>query len=106
MNALCEGTDVVAGHRKTSWLFDVSYDPRDEATRRDDPPPHLRIDLPPADRERISQVWFTGVHSDIGGGYPQNGLSYATLDWMLDRAEAYGLRYLDRQREIAVDPLD
>ncbi|MCA6124198.1 DUF2235 domain-containing protein [Bradyrhizobium sp. WSM 1704] len=99
------GTDVVPGHRRTSWLFDVNHDPRDEATRRDDPLPHLRTDLPLADRERISQVWFTGVHTDIGGGYPQNGLSYVTLDWMLDRAAAYGLRYLDRQREITVDPL-
>ena len=30
------------------------------------------------DRERISQVWFVGVHSDIGGGYSRAGLSYHT----------------------------
>lgn len=99
------GIADVEGRKKRSWLFDINYDPRDQATRLADPPPHLRTDLPLADRERISQVWFTGVHSDIGGGYPQNGLSYVTLDWMMDRAEAYGLRYLDRQREVAVDPL-
>ena len=98
------GTATVPGHKKESWLFDVNYDPRDAETQLADPPPHLRTDLPMADRERISQVWFTGVHSDIGGGYPQNGLSFVALDWMLDRAKAYGLRYLDEQREILVDP--
>jgi hypothetical protein len=98
------GAASVPGHTKTTWLFDINHDPRGEATRLADPPPHRRTDLPMADRERISQVWFTGVHSDIGGGYPQNGLSYVTLDWMLDRAKAYGLRYLDAQRQITVDP--
>ena len=99
------GTKAVEGRIKDSWLFDITYDPRPEAMQQADPLPHLRTDLPRADRERISQVWFTGVHSDIGGGYPQNGLSYVTLDWMLDRATPYGLRTLDRQREITVDPL-
>lgn len=41
--------------------------------------------------ERISQVWFTGMHADVGGGYPNDGLSYVTLDWMLDQATAAGL---------------
>jgi uncharacterized protein (DUF2235 family) len=94
----------VPGHKKQTWLFDVNHDPRSAETRLADPPPHLRTDLPLADRERISQVWFTGVHSDIGGGYPQNGLSYVALDWMLDRAKSYGLRYLDAQREALVSP--
>ena len=79
----------VPGQTKTSWLFDINHDPRSEAERLADPPPHLRTDLAMADRERISQVWFPGVHSDIGGGYPQNGLSYVTLDWMLTRG-GYG----------------
>ena len=43
------------------------------------------------DRQRLSQVWFAGMHSDVGGGYAQDGLSYVTLDWMMDRAEAYDL---------------
>jgi len=51
------------------------------------------------DSERISQVWFVGVHSDVGGGYPQDGLSYKTLDWMMERAEIYGLHYQPDQRE-------
>lgn len=41
----------------------------------------------------IKQVWFPGVHSDIGGGYPEAeaGLSKLTLRWMLREAEAAGL---------------
>ena len=34
----------------------------------------IRTQLPAIDRKRISQVWFVGVHADVGGGYPQNGL--------------------------------
>ena len=55
--------------------------------------------LKPIDRQRLSQVWFVGVHSDVGGGYPQDGLSYVTLDWMLDRAEPFGLLLNPVQRE-------
>ena len=98
------GTARVEGREKTQWLFGIDYDPRCDAAKAADPPPHARTDLLPIDRERISQVWFTGVHSDIGGGYPQNGLSFVTLDWMMDRAEAYGLHYLDAQRELLLSP--
>jgi uncharacterized protein (DUF2235 family) len=98
------GTAKVDGQEKTQWLFGINYDPRSEAAKAASPAPHERTDLPLKDRERISQVWFTGVHSDIGGGYPQDGLSYATLDWMLDKAKAYGLRYLDEPRELLLAP--
>jgi len=39
------------------------------------------------DSKRIEQVWFSGVHADIGGGYPMNSLSLISLDWMIDRVE-------------------
>ena len=61
------------------------------------------------DRERISQVWFVGVHSDIGGGYSRDGLSYCTLAWMMERASVYGLQYLPVQESWLrsfVDPYD
>jgi uncharacterized protein (DUF2235 family) len=98
------GTDQIPGQTKTDWLFDINDDPRGQAAKSADPAPHLRTDLPLIDQQRISQVWFTGVHSDIGGGYPQDGLSYVTFDWMLDRAKAYGLRYFDEQRRLLIDP--
>jgi hypothetical protein len=36
----------------------------------------------------FEQVWFSGVHADVGGGYPENEsrLSDIALKWMLDAA--------------------
>jgi uncharacterized protein (DUF2235 family) len=41
----------------------------------------------------LKQVWFAGVHCDVGGGYPEaeGGLSKITLKWMFKEAEAKGL---------------
>lgn len=33
---------------------------------------------------RLKQVWFCGMHADVGGGYPDDSLSYVSLAWMLD----------------------
>ena len=39
------------------------------------------------------EVWFAGVHSDIGGGYPEpeSGLAKITLEWMCHEAVLGGL---------------
>ena len=37
--------------------------------------------------ERITEVWFRGVHSDVGGGYPEHGLSDVTLEYAVDKLE-------------------
>lgn len=47
---------------------------------------------------RIEQVWFAGVHSNVGGGYPRQGMSLVALDWMMSKAEAHGLRFVDADR--------
>lgn len=49
----------------------------------------VRTNVIPA--SRIQQVWFAGMHSDVGGGYPDDGLSHVSLAWMMDEAEAAGL---------------
>ena len=41
--------------------------------------------------QTVEQVWFAGVHSDIGGGYPETQLSDIPLQWMLQEATAAGL---------------
>ena len=41
--------------------------------------------------ERISQVWFAGVHSNIGGGYPDDSLAQIPLYWIMEEAKACGL---------------
>src|SRR5712692_5001425 len=50
---------------------------------------------PPAHGPRdLKQVWFPGVHSDVGGGYPEaeSGLSKVALHWMLREAQDQGLK--------------
>ena len=42
--------------------------------------------------QTIEQVWFAGVHSDVGGWYDDRGLSNIALHWMLRKASACGLR--------------
>ena len=43
--------------------------------------------------QSIKQVWFAGVHSDVGGSYPPlcSGLSQIALEWMLCEAAELGL---------------
>ena len=45
----------------------------------------------PDAKRRMQQVWFTGMHSDVGGGYPDESLSYVSLLWMMEEAEQAGL---------------
>jgi uncharacterized protein (DUF2235 family) len=42
----------------------------------------------------VKQVWFAGVHSDVGGSYAEteSGLSKIALEWMLCEAVSLGLR--------------
>ena len=47
---------------------------------------------------RIEQVWFAGVHSNVGGGYPKQGMSLVALAWMLRRAEQAELRFVAADR--------
>lgn len=42
-------------------------------------------DAVPAPDQVVEQVWFPGVHSNVGGSYRDAGLSDAALDWMLKR---------------------
>lgn len=41
--------------------------------------------------QTIEQIWFAGVHADVGGGYRKRGLADVTLKWMLENAEKHGL---------------
>ena len=43
----------------------------------------------------VEQVWFSGVHSDIGGSYDKHGLSDITLRWMTGKARELGLEFDD-----------
>lgn len=49
--------------------------------------------LNPPDPTRLQQVWFAGVHSNVGGGYPDDRLAYVPLLWMISEAERAGLKF-------------
>lgn len=60
------------------------------------------------DAGRIEQVWFAGAHSNVGGGYPKQGMSLVALEWMMRKAEhtggkGKGLRLLDADRALYYD---
>jgi uncharacterized protein (DUF2235 family) len=45
---------------------------------------------PPSPGQTLEQVYFAGVHCDVGGGYPETALSDITLGWMASKADALG----------------
>jgi uncharacterized protein (DUF2235 family) len=47
----------------------------------------------PTECQRISQVWFAGVHSNVGGGYPDDSLALVPLTWMMHEAKKTGLKF-------------
>lgn len=53
--------------------------------------PLLWRSTPLHSRQTLKQVWFTGSHGDVGGGYARRGLAEITLQWMLAEAAAQGL---------------
>ena len=48
----------------------------------------------PQVQQNIKQVWFAGVHADIGGGYPEaeSQLAKFPLHWMICEATGHGLK--------------
>jgi hypothetical protein len=72
-------------------LWDEATEPQDAA--------HL-------DDERVSQVWFSGVHANVGGGYPNDALSAVSLEWIATEAQKKDIRFLREQLEHATDKRD
>ncbi|MDN3497037.1 DUF2235 domain-containing protein [Planococcus sp. APC 4015] len=57
--------------------------------------------------ESLEEVWFAGVHSDVGGTFPDDPrLSTIALTWMLRGAVDEGLLIDERKAEKAFDALD
>jgi membrane protease YdiL (CAAX protease family) len=78
--------------RLNHWNDPQTYKPR---------PFDRKGDVP----QSIRQVWFAGVHSDVGGGYPESesGLSKYPLAWMVGEAEAAGLETRPKLKAMLVD---
>lgn len=61
---------------------------------------------PPARGQEVEQLWFPGVHGDVGGGRPHASLSDVALLWMWAKAFAAGLAFEPWVvfRDLAPDP--
>lgn len=60
----------------------------DPASYRNRPP----VTVGNVDVNQVEQLWFPGVHSDVGGGYAETELSDGALKWMMDEAAMLGLK--------------
>jgi uncharacterized protein (DUF2235 family) len=55
------------------------------------------------DYQTLEQVWFAGMHTDVGGGYAEQSLSDIPLQWMRDEAVRLGLRIYPGHK-VRIDP--
>lgn len=67
--------------RADLWDMDVSFVDKRE-------PENIR-------KQDSKEVWFAGVHGDVGGGYPEkeSGLAKIPLSWMIEETRAEGLDF-------------
>ena len=68
--------------RAQPWPEDQVFTPR-------------RFDPASAVAQDAREVWFAGVHGDVGGGYPkaESALAKIPLHWMIEETEPMGLKY-------------
>ena len=74
-DSVCHARHAVAMDERRASFAPTLWDPRPAATGHS-----------------LEQIWFPGVHSDVGGGYPECGLSDVALMWMASEAKSLGLR--------------
>lgn len=56
-----------------------------------------------AAHQNAKQIWFPGVHGDVGGGYAVTDLSDAALAWMIGEANALDLDFRDISKQLNAD---
>lgn len=52
--------------------------------------------------QRLEQVWFSGAHANVGGGYKNDHLADISLQWMANKAEECGLE-LNKIKQITIN---
>jgi uncharacterized protein (DUF2235 family) len=72
---------IVRHARQALAIDEQRYDFRPEVWRRAEP------------GQTLEQRWFSGVHSNVGGGYVDDGLANVALHWLLDEARERGLAF-------------
>jgi len=58
----------------------------------------------PEQKQVVEQVWFPGVHSNVGGGYADTGLSDIALLWMIEKAQSTGLGFRENYLKERIKP--
>jgi hypothetical protein len=53
--------------------------------------PLTRLSETDPDNGRLLEVWFRGVHTDIGGGNGNRGINWISLNWLFENARRDGL---------------
>jgi len=53
--------------------------------------PLTRLSETDPDTGRLLEVWFRGVHCDVGGGNGNRGLNWLSLNWLFENAQRDGL---------------
>lgn len=58
----------------------------------------------PEKNQDVKQLWFAGVHCDVGGSYPEqgSGLSQISIRWMIDEARSCDLMIDENQYRTVV----
>lgn len=44
-------------------------------------------------KTNLRQVWFPGSHSNVGGGWPDQGMANVTMAWMMDQLTTVGVEF-------------
>jgi len=56
-------------------------------------------------KSNVEEVWFSGAHSDVGGGYKDTDINGISLNWMLDKIEDAGLDIVPKNSKVYSDYL-
>ena len=89
---------------KLSTFVEHAYQALALDERRPQFTPTLWEQQPDASDQHLEQVWFAGVHTNIGGGYQDTGLSDLTLLWMINKATTCGLAFDQEYLQSTVKP--
>ena len=83
---------ALALDEQRTWFLPTSWGGIDSDRHMDDP----------AYRDQnVVEIWFRGVHSDVGGGFDDDAAARIPLRWMLNEAATCGLRLNQAGRDLA-----
>ena len=54
-------------------------------------------------RDGVEQVWFSGMHSNVGGGYPKQELEHVALEWMISGCKWNGTQGIEFDPEFETE---